>query len=119
MKFCLKTFEKPSKLVHYCTSLYLNARFSNYFVQILIIRSKCQGDKDGPGGRKTFQGGSCPHTSRAYGFHLQIGGYHSYQNCKQLKSHIQRRTTLFLPFRRHQELSEECGLIPCPRLKKC
>jgi len=23
--------------------------FSNYFVQILVIRSKCQGDKDGPG----------------------------------------------------------------------
>jgi len=35
--------------------------FSNYFVQIIVIRSRLPGGKDGPGGgRKKFQGGSCP-----------------------------------------------------------
>jgi len=29
---------------------------------------------------------------------LQIGGYHSYQHCKKLKSHSQSQTALFLPF---------------------
>jgi len=67
MKFCLKTFET----CYYCTSLYLNTRFSNYFVQILIIRFKCQwGQKWFRGGKKNSKGrGSCPpcpHTSRVY-----------------------------------------------------
>jgi len=41
--------------------------FSNYFVQILVIRFKCKGVKDDPeGGRKKFQGGQLPPTFRAY-----------------------------------------------------
>jgi len=31
--------------------------FSNYFVQILVIRSKVQGGTDGPEGSEKFQGG--------------------------------------------------------------
>jgi len=36
--------------------------FSKYFVQILVIRSKCQGGKDGPegGGGEKILGESCP-----------------------------------------------------------
>jgi len=48
--------------------------FSNYFVQILVIRSKCRGT-DGPGGAKKFRGGSCspgPYFSR-----LRIKSYTS------------------------------------------
>jgi len=37
-------------------SLYLNACFSNYFVQILIIRSKCQRGRGRGGGAKMVQG---------------------------------------------------------------
>jgi len=50
-------------------SLYLNARFSNYFVIILILDPSARvggGAKMVQWGRKKFQGGSCPHTSRAY-----------------------------------------------------
>jgi len=54
MKFCLKTFATCSLL--YIS--YLNAHFSNYFVQILIIRSKFQGGKDGPGEAKKIAGGA-------------------------------------------------------------
>jgi len=58
MKFCVKTFETCSLLY---TSLYLNARFSSYFVQLLIVRSKCQGGKDGPGrAKKNSKGGQLP-----------------------------------------------------------
>jgi len=38
----------------------LNARFSNYFVQISIIRSKCQKGQRWSRGRKKFQGVAAP-----------------------------------------------------------
>jgi len=42
--------------------LYLNARFTNYFVQILIIRSKRQGEQrwSRGGGEKSSRGDAAP-----------------------------------------------------------
>jgi len=40
--------------------------FSYYFVQILVIRSKCQKSTYNPGGGKKFQEGQLPPTSCTY-----------------------------------------------------
>jgi len=51
---------------------------------------------------------------------LQIGGYHSYQHCKQFKSQSQSRTALFFKDSNHNyragELLAACGVGSCDSL---
>jgi len=64
LKFC----QKPSKPVHYCTSLYLNVAFYQLFSLNIVIRPKCQEGTD-------CLGGHVPPNFRAYVVCIKITGF--------------------------------------------